>query len=121
MLVPRFNIAYAADTPTAAGLSRRCVGCSMRQVARCAMWLGNAGDLRDARAVLATGAEAVFELNATQISRRTPWTMAANVVFPPALMFTVLRMTKYVTGRPVAFTSFSSEYPSFSRSILARG
>lgn len=34
----------------------------MRQVAGCAMWLGNAGDLRDARAVLATGVEAVVEL-----------------------------------------------------------
>lgn len=34
----------------------------MRQVAGRALWLGNAGDLRDARAVLAAGVEAVVEL-----------------------------------------------------------
>src|SRR4051794_9339765 len=34
----------------------------MRQVAGRALWLGNAGDLRDARAVMATGVEAVVEL-----------------------------------------------------------
>ncbi len=34
----------------------------MRQVAKRALWLGNAGDLRDARAVLAAGVEAVVEL-----------------------------------------------------------
>jgi hypothetical protein len=34
----------------------------MRQVAGRALWLGNAGDLRDARAVMAAGAEAVVEL-----------------------------------------------------------
>lgn len=34
----------------------------MRQVTGRGLWLGNAGDLRDARAVLATGVEAVVEL-----------------------------------------------------------
>ena len=34
----------------------------MRQVAGRALWLGNAGDLRDARAVLAAGVEAVVEV-----------------------------------------------------------
>jgi hypothetical protein len=34
----------------------------MRQVAGRALWLGNAGDLRDARAVMAVGVEAVVEL-----------------------------------------------------------
>src|SRR5687767_15567981 len=34
----------------------------MRQVAGCPLWLGNAGDLRDARAVMAAGVEAVVEL-----------------------------------------------------------
>ena len=34
----------------------------MRQVAGHALWLGHAGDLRDARAVLAAGVEAVVEL-----------------------------------------------------------
>src|SRR5215211_1613345 len=34
----------------------------MRQVAGRLLWLGNAGDLRDARAVLAAGIEAVVEL-----------------------------------------------------------
>jgi hypothetical protein len=34
----------------------------MRQVVGRALWLGNAGDLRDARAVMATGVEAVVEV-----------------------------------------------------------
>lgn len=34
----------------------------MRQVAGRALWLGNAGDLRDARAVMAAGVEAVVEV-----------------------------------------------------------
>jgi len=34
----------------------------MRQVSGRALWIGNAGDLRDARAVLAVGIEAVVEL-----------------------------------------------------------
>ncbi|MCI0638318.1 MAG: hypothetical protein L0Y72_25585 [Gemmataceae bacterium] len=34
----------------------------MRQIAGRALWLGNAGNLRDARAVLAAGIEAVVEL-----------------------------------------------------------
>jgi hypothetical protein len=34
----------------------------MRQVAGYALWLGNAGDLRDARAILAVGVEAIVEL-----------------------------------------------------------
>jgi protein-tyrosine phosphatase len=34
----------------------------MRQVAGLPLWLGNAGDLRDVRAVLAAGARAVVEL-----------------------------------------------------------
>ncbi len=34
----------------------------MRQVAGRSLWLGNAGDLRDARAVMAAGVEAVVEL-----------------------------------------------------------
>ena len=35
---------------------------SVRQVAGRALWLGNVGDLRDARAVMAAGVEAVVEL-----------------------------------------------------------
>lgn len=34
----------------------------MRQIAERALWLGNAGDLRDARSVLSAGIEAVVEL-----------------------------------------------------------
>lgn len=34
----------------------------MRQVAERSLWVGNAGDLRDARAVMAAGIEAVVEL-----------------------------------------------------------
>src|SRR5262245_49266571 len=37
-------------------------GDSMRQVPGRALWLGNAGDLRDARALLAAGIAAVVEL-----------------------------------------------------------
>src|SRR5437870_4568839 len=34
----------------------------MRQIAGYQLWIGNAGDLRDPRAVLATGVEAIVEL-----------------------------------------------------------
>jgi len=34
----------------------------MRQIAECALWLGNAGDLRDGRTIMAVGIEAVVEL-----------------------------------------------------------
>jgi protein-tyrosine phosphatase len=38
----------------------------MRQVSGRALWLGHAGDLRDARAVLAAGVEAVIEVAASE-------------------------------------------------------
>ncbi|MCI0378063.1 MAG: hypothetical protein L0215_10675 [Gemmataceae bacterium] len=44
----------------------------MRQVAARALWLGNAGDLRDARAVLAAGIEAVVELADSEPSVTLP-------------------------------------------------
>ncbi len=44
----------------------------MRQVAGRALWLGNAGDLRDARAVLAAGIEAVVELADSEPSVTLP-------------------------------------------------
>ena len=42
----------------------------MRQVADRALWLGHAGDLRDASAVLAAGIDAVMELADSEPERR---------------------------------------------------